>query len=353
MKKIGFIFFVLAVLATSCEKKTTEKETLSGLWPSKFDFSVEREKNNRLYILKNTKGMEVTVINIGARIVSIIVPDKVGKPQNIVLGYDSITPYLQADNYLGAVIGRYANCIAGETIELDRVTYHLRLKGGEKNIFHGGPRGFSSQYFTIEQPNEQSVVCTYFSKDGEEGFPGNLTLTVTYTVTDNNSLDIDYRATTDRATYVNFTNQSYFNLSGKMSHSLADHQLLINASGYTPVNENAVPTGEIAKLNASINYTVLKAINTDQKYNLNYVLNNSNDINRIAAKAVSSSTGINLEVYTTEPGIQLYTDPNTPSFCLETQHFPDSPHHPNFPTTVLRVDSVFNSKTIYKFGIEN
>jgi aldose 1-epimerase len=353
MKKTLFALTVFCLLAISCGKKGTETETLSGLKPSKFEFRTEKGEINRLYVLKNAKGMEITVINIGARIVSVIVPDKAGNRQNVVLGYDNIEPYLQLGDYRGAIIGRYANRIANGTFELDRVTYRLRQNDG-KNTLHGGPRGFSSRYFTIEQAGEQRLVCTYLSKAEEEGFPGNLQLTVTYTLTEDNALDIDYQATTNPATFVNFTSHSYFNLAGKTSGGIDDHQLYIDASNYTPTDENAIPTGEIAKVKgAPLDYTLLKPIDVNRKYNLNYVLNKPGDIDNLAAKAVSASTGINLEIYTTEPGLQLYTDQTNPALCLETQHFPDSPHHINFPTTILRIDSVFNSKTIYKFGIEN
>ncbi|MDR0865574.1 MAG: galactose mutarotase [Candidatus Symbiothrix sp.] len=351
MKRILFVLAALCLLAVSCKKEVSETQTLSGLWPSKFEYSTENGETNRLYTMKNAKGMEVTVINIGARIVSIVVPDKDGNGQNVVLGYDSIEPYLQLNNYFGAVVGRYANRIADGTVELDRVTYRLRQNNG-KNTLHGGPRGFSTQYFTIEQPNTQSVVCSYFSKAGEEGFPGSLNLTVTYTLTDDNALDIDYQATTNQATYVNFTNHSYFNLAGATSKSIEGQQLYIDASSYTPVNENKIPTGEIAKVQGTpFDYTILRPMDVNYQYDINYVLN-ARENDAPAAKAVSPSTGIRMEVYTTEPGLQFYTDKSQPSFCLETQHFPDSPHQANFPTTILRVDSVFNSKTVYKFGVE-
>jgi aldose 1-epimerase len=352
MKKCLFMFIAMSLFTVSCKKRTVETQTLSGLWPSKFIYHTEEGDTNRLYIMTNAKGMEVAVINIGARIVSVMVPDKAGNLQNVVIGYDSIEPYLKLSDYHGAIIGRYANRIAGETVMLDRVSYRLRLNEG-KNMLHGGPRGFSTQYFNIEQANGQTLVCTYFSKAGEEGFPGNLNVTVTYTLTEDNAICIDYRATTNPATFINLTNHSYFNLSGATAGTLEGHQLFIDASTYTPTREDLIPTGVLAKVKGSpLDYTTLRPLNTQYPYDLNYVLNKPGKVKNLAAKAISASTGISMEVYTTEPGVQFYLDRSNPSFCLETQHFPDSPNRPNFPSTILRVDSVFNSQTVYKFGIE-
>jgi aldose 1-epimerase len=352
MKKTVFVLFVtLCAVLVSCGKREVEVPTLSGLLPSKFEHTTRDGELNRLYVLKNAQGMEVTVMNIGARVVSVVVPDKDNGSKNVVLGYDSVQPYLKPKNFYGAVVGRYANRIADGTFDLDRVTYRIRTNEG-KNQLHGGPRGFYSHYFTIEQVDEQSVVCSYLSKDGEEGYPGNLKLTVTYCLTEENALQIDYQATTDRATYINVTNHAYFNLSGDDAGSLADHCLYIDASNYTPVREDLIPTGEIAKVKGVIDFTSSRPLDLSYQYDLNYVLNHPGDIHNLAAELYSSTTGIAMEVYTTEPGIQFYDDKARPSICLETQHFPDSPHNPSFPTTILRVDSVFNSQTVYKFAVK-
>ncbi|MDR2682970.1 MAG: galactose mutarotase [Dysgonamonadaceae bacterium] len=352
MKKTSFVLFVtLCIALISCGKKEVETPTLSGLLPSKFEYTTEDGEVNRLYVLKNAQGMEVTVVNIGARIVSVVAPDKDGGRKNVVLGFDSIQPYLQPKNFYGAIVGRYANRIADGSFDLDRVTYRIRTNEG-KNQLHGGPRGFYTRYFSIEQPDEQSVVCSYLSKDGEEGYPGNLKLTVTYTLTEANALRIDYQATTDRATYLNITNHAYFNLSGADANTLADHQLYIDAANYTPVREDLIPTGAIAPVEGAIDLTTLRPLDLSYQYDLNYVLNRPGDIDHLAAELYSSTTGIGMEVYTTEPGVQFYDDKARPSVCLETQHFPDSPHNPSFPSTVLRVDSVFNSQTIYKFIVK-
>lgn len=352
MKKTVFLFVTLCVVMFSCGKKAVETPTLSGLLPSKFEYTTEEGEANRLYVIKNQKGMEVTVINIGARIVSILVPDKDGGKRNVSLGYDSIQPYLQPKNFFGAIVGRYANRIADGSFELDRVTYRIRTNEG-KNQLHGGPRGFYARYFTIEQPNEQTLICSYLSKADElEGYPGNLKLTVTYTLTDDNAIQIDYQATTDRATHINVTNHAYFNLSGADANALDDHQLYIDASNYTPVREDLIPTGEIKKVEGVIDFTAPRALDLSFQYDLNYVLNHAGDIQTLAAELYSTTSGIGMEVYTTEPGLQFYDDKARPSICLETQHFPDSPHNPQFPTTILRVDSVFNSQTIYKFIVK-
>ncbi|GHV56965.1 aldose 1-epimerase [Bacteroidia bacterium] len=351
MKKTILLFVTLCLVLISCGKKEAEKPTLSGLFPSKFEYTTEDGDVNRLYVLKNIHGMEVTVINIGARVVSVMAPDKEGGQRNVVLGYDSIQPYLQLKNFYGAIVGRYANRIADGSFELDRVTYRIRTNEG-KNQLHGGPRGFYTRYFTIEQSNEQTLVCNYVSKDGEEGYPGTLKLTVTYVLTEDNALHITYQATTSRATYINVTNHAYFNLSGAESNTLADHQLYIDASKYTPVREDLIPTGKIEKVEGVIDFTTMRSLDLSYQYDLNYVLNHPGDIRNLAAELYSSTTGIGMEVYTTEPGLQFYDDKARPSICLETQHFPDSPHNPSFPTTILKVDSVFNSQTIYKFIIK-
>ena len=354
MKKTLFTFiaFCFLFLVACGDRKAIETETLSGLLPSKFAYLTEEGKTNKLYVMKNANGMEVTVINIGARIVSVMAPDKTGTLQNVVIGFDNIQPYLDLKSSHGAIIGRFANRIAGGTFVLDRVTWNLRRNDGNHTL-HGGPRGFRTRYFTIEQANEQTLTCSYFSKHEEEGFPGNLNLTVTYTLTNDNSIDIHYEATVDRATVVNFTSHSFFNLSGD-AKTIDDQLLYINASRYTPVREDLIPTGAISPVRGTpFDFTTQRALDANQDYDLNYVLNNPGNIADLKAKLVSTSTGISMEVYTTEPGLQLFVKRADPSICLETQHFPDSPNQPNFPSTILRVDSVFNSQTIYKFGIEN
>ncbi|MDR0541447.1 MAG: galactose mutarotase [Dysgonamonadaceae bacterium] len=347
--KILILAASLLIVTTAC-KKETETPTISGLLPSKFSY-VEDGQENKLYVIRNDKGMEATVINIGARIVSITAPDKNGNPTNVVTSFDNIQPFLELKDYHGAIVGRYANRIGDGKFQLDRVNYQVRTNEGN-NQLHGGPRGFGRCFFTIEQPSEQQLVCTYLSKHLEEGYPGNLNLTVTYTLTDDNTLNIDYQATTDQATVINVSNHAYFNLSGSEENVFENHKLYIDAAKYTPTREDLIPTGEIAPVTAVLDMTTPRTIDPDFQYDLNYVLNHPGDINNLAGKLQCTTTGIGMEIYTTEPGLQFYNDKKRPSYVLETQHFPDSPNQPEFPTTVLRVDSVFNSRTIYKFTAE-
>ena len=382
MKKILFILTVFA-LCVSCANngaKKQEQPTKSGLYPSKFVTTTNSGQTTHLYTLKNANGMEVCVTNIGGRIVSICVPDKNGNFQDVVLGFDSIQPYIPVTTNFGAIIGRYGNRIANGKVTLsNRATYSLRQNDG-KNTLHGGPRGFHTCFFDIEQPDSNKVVCKYLSKNMDENFPGDMPVTVTYTLTDDNALNINYEATSNQLTVVNLTNHSYFNLSGDPKNTVLDNVLYLNADSYTPTNAELIPTGKIEKvagtpldftqptaIGARINDTTFEGIRFGKGYDHNFVLNTKGDINTVAAKAVSPISGISMEVYTTEPGLQIYTGnflngsisgkkgipyQNRVALCLETQHFPDSPNHPNFPSTELWPDSLYQSHTIYKFGVE-
>ena len=380
MKKIFLILTVFALFVSCGNKETKVQLTDSGLDPANFKKTLESGKTTQLYTLKNAKGMEVCVTNIGGRIVSIWVPDKNGNFQDVVLGFDNIEPYIPVNTNFGAIIGRYGNRIANAKFTLsNRATYTLRANNG-KNTLHGGPRGFHSCFFDIEQPDDLTLICNYFSKNNEEGFPGDMIVTVTYKLTDDNALDINYEAKSNQLTVVNLTNHSYFNLSGNPENTILDHILYLNANTYTPTNDELIPTGKIDKIagtpldftkpmavGARINDTSFEAIKLSNGYDHNYVLSNPGDINTLAAKLVAPSTGIVMEVYTTEPGIQVYTgnflNGSTigkkeiayklrTAICLETQHFPDSPNQPNFPSTELKPGDVYSSKTIYKFGVE-
>ena len=378
------IFLILAVFAlcVSCGKKETKKEqpTDSGLFPSKFEMTTDAGKTTHLFTMKNANGMEICVINIGGRIVSIWVPDKNGNFQDVVLGFDSIDPYIPITTNFGAIIGRYGNRIAKGILRLsNRAGYALRKNDGN-NTLHGGPRGFHTCFFDITQPDAQTLVCTYMSKNLEEGFPGDLAVAVTYKLTDDNALDISYEARSNLLTALNLTNHSYFNLSGNPENTVLDNTLYLNADAYTPTDNELIPTGKIVKvagtpldftkpkaIGARINDSTFEAIKFGKGYDHNFVLNTKGDIHTLAAKAVSPLSGITMEVYTTEPGIQVYTGnflngsnvgkkgiayQYRTALCLETQHFPDSPNHPNFPSTELWPDSVYTSHTIYKFGVE-
>jgi aldose 1-epimerase len=381
MKKTFFVSALLTLLFVSCSKKEATVQTLaSGLNPSKFEIQTEEGKTTHLYTLKNANGVEVSVTNIGGRIVSIWVPDKSGNFQDVVLGFDNVEQYIPISTNFGAIIGRYGNRIKEGKVTLsNRATYKLRQNDG-KNTLHGGARGFHTRYFDIEQPDSLTLICSYLSKHQEEGFPGNLHVTVTYKLTDDNALDINYEATSDLLTVVNLTNHSYFNLSGDPSTTILDHLLYLDAANYTPTDAELIPTGKIEKVTktpmdfttptavgARIDDVSFEALKLGNGYDHNYVLNHPGDINNVAAKLSSPTTGITMEVYTTEPGIQFYSGnflngTNTgkngiaynfrSALCLETQHFPDSPNQKAFPSTELWPDSLYQSRTIYKFKVE-
>ncbi|MDL2222481.1 galactose mutarotase [Bacteroidales bacterium OttesenSCG-928-M11] len=367
-KSISFIIAISLLFTLSCKKESAVVLTDSGLNPILFQSINSDGKKSDLFVLKNKNGMEICVTNIGMRIVSLMVPDKNGEKKDIVLGFDRLEQYENSDNYFGAVTGRYTNRIANAKFVLDRVSYELRKKFDDPNSLHGGPNGFHTQYFTITQENETEIKGNYFSKNKEEGFPGDLSITVTYKLADDNTLSIHYEAETNMPTVFNPSNHSYFNLSGDLSQSVLDHQIYINASTYTPLNENMIPTGEFKDIkDTCFDFTQAKTLESGiaecGNYDLNYVLGSEGDISVLAAKAFSPTSGITMEVYTTEPGIQLYTPEDLQvtgkkgivykgnnSFCLETQHYPDSPNQPNFPTTVLRPGEPFSTTTIYKFS---
>lgn len=356
-------------------KKTSD---LNGL--SRKDFQkVVDGKNVDLFILINKDGMEMSVTNYGAKIVALYVPDKVGKMVDVVMGHPSIDAYLTPyEIYFGAICGRTGNRIANGKFTLDGTEYHLATNNGPNNL-HGGIKGFHAVVWDAKQIDDQTLELTYLSKDGEEGFPGNLTITVTYKITDDNALKIDYKATTDKATILNPTNHSYFNLSGAGDSYIGDHLLTVNADTYLPTNEVAIPYGKPEKVEGTpmdflTPHEIGARVDDDFQqlifgngYDHNYVLNKTGDELSFCAKAISPKTGIVMDVYTTEPGVQLYTGnwmagdfeakqrkhyPKRSAFCLETQHYPDSINHPEYPSTVLRPGEIFESQTIYKFSVE-
>ncbi len=372
---------VLALLAAcvcfSCAEKK-EETTLSGLKKADFESIVET-KNVGLYVLTNKNGAEACITNYGGRLVSLMVPDKQEKLTDVVLGYDNIVDYVAIDGNYGALIGRYGNRIANGKFTLDSVEYTLP-QNNNGHCLHGGPNGYHAKVWDANQVNGQTLELTYLSADGEAGFPGNLNIKVTYTLTDDNAIDIKYEATTDKATVCNLTNHSYFNLNGALSGSQnLDQTIMINADTYTPVDSTLIPTGELPAVDGTpmdLRQPVAIGAHIDDAfdqlvkgrgYDHNWVLNAKGDINVLAAKAYSPATGIALEVYTNEPGVQFYagnfmagTDkgkhdtlyPHRGAFCLETQHYPDSPNQPNFPTTVLRPGEKYFSECIYKFTVE-
>lgn len=333
-----------------------------------------------LFRLKNDNGMKIKVIEYGGIITELMAPDVNGLFEDVVLGHDSLEEYLQSKYYLGALIGRYGNRIANGKFNLDGTEYQLRVND-EPNSLHGGETGFHARMWKGEQVsviNGTGLKLSYTCVDGEEGFPGNLGLEVTYTLTNNNALIIDYTATTDKKTIVNLTQHSYFNLSG-MKGDILDHELFINADQIVEIGEGAIPTGKLLSVNESpFDFTSLTSIGKDidadhpqltitNGFDVTWVLNKKGHELDAAARLVHPTSGRVMEVLTTEPGIQFYSGnalKNIPEgkngsknnrrmgLCLETQHFPDSPNQPSFPSVVLDVDEKYRSTTIYKFSIQ-
>ncbi len=335
----------------------------------------------KLYTLKNESGMTVRVTNYGAIVTSIIVPDRNGKQADVALGYDRVEDYINAVDkpYFGAVVGRYGNRIAKGEFTLDGETYSL-LKNNGENHLHGGAIGFDKVVWTVvEYVEGQALTLSYLAKDKEEGYPGNLQLKITYTLADDNSLVVDYHATTDKATPVNVTQHTYFNLKGEGQGTILDHQLMLNAKKFTPVDESLIPTGEMPTVAGTpFDFTTPKAIGRDigqqneqlvfgLGYDHNWILDTDGQEGELslAAKVHEPSSGRVMEIYTTEPGIQFYCGNfldgrlrgksgkpyvHRGGFCLETQHFPDSPNQPNFPSTILKPGEAYDSKTVFKFS---
>ncbi len=323
-----------------------------------------------LYTLTNKNGVQVKISNYGGTITSWITPDKSGTASSIVLGFDSLQGYLQKPPYFGATIGRYGNRIAKGKFSIGKTGYTLATNDGPNHL-HGGLKGFDKVVWDAAPPVDSvpSLTLNYLSKDGEEGYPGNLKVTVKYTLTDDNELKLDYTATTDKPTPVNLTNHSYFNLTGNASHTILKHVLQINADNYTPVDSTLIPTGEIKPVkNTSFDFTSAKAIgaridSVKGGYDHNFVLNRKDGSLQQVAVLSDSLSGRKLEVFTTEPGLQFYSGNfldgklKTPAgiaiqqhaaLCLETQHFPDSPNKPNFPSTILEPGKEYHSETVYK-----
>ena len=345
---------VFAFLLTSCDCSQQKSNlTLSGLDAQKFETIVDSTKTVQLYTLKNASGMEVCVTNFGGRIVSIMVPDKNGDMKDVVLGFDNIDDYQNVPSDFGASIGRYANRINQGKIVVDDVEIQLP-QNNFGHCLHGGPTGWQYQVYEANQINDNTIELVMNSADGDNNFPGNVTAKVTYTLTDDNAIDIAYEATTDKKTVINMTNHSYFNLSGDPTTPITDHILYVNADNYTPVDSTYMTTGEIATVqNTPMDFTTPKTVGQDidkfefeqlkngNGYDHNWVLNTKGNAEELAVKLTSPVSGISVEVYTNEPGIQVYsgnfldgtatgkngiTYAQRTGICLETQKYPDSPN---------------------------
>lgn len=335
-----------------------------------------------IFTLRNANGIEARITNYGGIITSLETPDRDGRMADILLGFDSLAPYLAGTPYFGSIIGRYGNRIGGGQFELGGETYTLATNDGANHL-HGGETGFDKVLWDAEPFDNDSargVILRYTSPDGEEGYPGTLQTTVTYTLNDNDELTVDYLATTDTATPVNLTQHSYFNLGGAASGSILDHQLMIAAAAYTPVDSTLIPTGEIVSVEGTpFDFRNATAIGdridaghpqlvAGGGYDHNFVLDRAGDGLELAARVTHPGTGRVLEIHTTEPGIQFYSGNfldgtitgkdghaygHRGGFCLETQHYPDSPNKPSFPSTVLRPGEEYRTRTVFTFGVAN
>lgn len=383
-KTVGTISVLLcaAMLTASCGNNegtntatttdTMQNNTKAGV--TQADWGEADGKKVMLYTLTNARGVQVKITNYGGTITSWVTPDKSGALSSIVLGFDKLQGYLDKPPYFGALVGRYGNRIANATFTLNGTAYKLAANNG-KNALHGGNKGFDKVVWTATPATDGTPALTlnYLSKDGEEGYPGNLNVTVKYTLSDDNELGIEYTAQTDKATPVNLTNHSYFNLTGDVSNTILEHSLMIDADRYTPVDTTLIPTGKLQpvagtpfdfrqphKIGERIN-------NVPGGYDHNFVLNDTGTSLKRIVTLSDSSSGRRMEVYTTEPGVQFYTgnfldgsiktSDGKPinkhaALCLETQHFPDSPNQPQFPTTILQPGATYHSVTKYKVSVD-
>lgn len=325
------------------------------------------------FTLKNKNGVEVKIINYGATVTHVRVPDRLGNLCDVVLGFDSVRNYLSSPNpYFGCVVGRYANRIANAQFVLNGDTIRLAKNNGENSI-HGGIEGFDHKIWDVKSFTDSSLTLSYLSKHGEEGFPGNLKTRVTYTLSSDDELIIDYWATTDKPTPVNLTNHSYFNLSGGRDSTILNHELYLNADQYTEVNEVLIPTGNIVDVrDGAMDFTLSKRIGRDVSqvengYDHNWIVNKQKEKLSLAAVLYDPVSGRKMEVRTTQPGIQFYSGnflnesivgkkgiryQKYSGLCLETQYYPDSPNHPEFPSTILYPNEKYRETTIYRFFVE-
>lgn len=381
MKNVSNTFLsvgLLTAMLTACSQQPQSVLTKSGLDPQMFVDTVNG-KPTSLYTITNAQGMEVCITNFGGRIVSIMVPDKNDSLHDVVLGFDNVADYVNNPSDFGAAIGRYANRINKGKLVIDGDTIQLPVNNFG-HCLHGGPQGWQYQVYEGQKVNDSTLTMTMHSPDGDQNFPGAVTATVTYTLTSDNALDIRYDATTDKKTVINMTNHSYFNLSGDPSQPATDHILYVNADNYTPVDSTYMTTGEILPVkDTPMDFNTPKAVGQDidkfdfvqlkngNGYDHNWVLNTNGDIHQLAAKLTSPTSGISLEVYTNEPGIQVYSGNfldgtltgkkdivynKRASVCLETQHYPDSPNKPEWPSVILEPGQTYHSECIFKFTVD-
>lgn len=366
-----------ALAMVGCQSSKENTTTKSGLDPEKFITTVDG-KDVALYTLVNKNGVEACITNYGGRIVSLMVPDKEGNFKDVVLGHDSIADYINIDGNFGALIGRYGNRINQGRFAIDGIEYQLP-QNNYGHCLHGGPKGFHHSVWDAEQLNDSTLSLTLQSPDGEDGFPGNINVNVVYTVTSDNGLNIDYTATTDAPTILNLTNHSYFNLSGDPSKDMLDEILWFDADGFTPIDSTFMTSGEILPVAGTpFDFTTPKALGADIEneddqlanglgYDHNMVLREGRDITAAAVSVYAPTSGIKMEIFTCEPGIQFYAGnfldgtvkgkngiayPRRSAVCLESQHFPDSPNKPQWASVVVRPGETYKSYCKYKFSVE-
>jgi len=371
-RSLSYLLFCL-VLLLGLSNASAQKISKEGFGKTADGQSVD------LYTLTNRNGMQAKITNYGGIVTTLTAPDRNKKYADVVLGFNDLDNYLKGGPYFGALIGRYGNRIAKGRFTLNGVEYKLAVNNGENHL-HGGVKGFDKVVWTAQPMNTKrgaALSLTYLSKDGEEGYPGNLTVKVVYTLTNNDELRIDYTASTDKDTVTNLTHHSYFNLAGEGNGDILKHQLTLNANQFTPTDEGSIPTGELRKVEGTP-FSFLKPMTigdridgNDQQlqfgkgYDHNWVVNGPAGTLRQAATVYEPTTGRVMQVWTTEPGVQFYTGnfldgtltgksgkayQRRFGLCLETQHFPDSPNHPKFPTTTLRKGAIYKSTTIYRFS---
>lgn len=387
-QKPFFAFPIFVLLATaimlclccsqlSCKRKSMEVKVKMNVQEQSFGQTPDEHKV-KLYTLTNSNGLKAGIMTYGAILVSLEVPDRNGKLEDITLGYDDLSGYIKNNPYFGAIVGRYGNRIAKGRFSLDGTTYQLATNN-EENHLHGGVKGFDKVVWnaqSFEQNDAVGVKLTYLSKDGEEGYPGNLECSAIYTLTNNDELKVSYEAQTDKATPVNLTHHSYFNLAGQGKGDILSHEMMINADRFTPIDKGLIPTGQLqtvktTPMDFTKPYTIGARINQDYEqlkyglgYDHNWVLNKKGQDLTLAARAYEPTSGRVLEIYTTEPAIQFYSGnfldgsitgkqgrvyKKRYGFCLETQHFPDSPNKPQFPSTILRPGQKYTHLTVHKF----
>ncbi len=384
MRRIHLILLTNLLFVIACNNSVNNDTNSKDTTAQKIDNTKEGIKEKSFgnfdnqpvteYTLTNSSGMQVSLLNYGGTVTKLIVPDKNGNPGDVVLGFDSFDGYLQKnDPYFGSVVGRYANRIANGKFTLDGKTYTL-AGNDHGNSLHGGNKGYDKVIWMAEKLGDTSLKLIYQSKDGEEGYPGNLTAQVIYTLGSDNSLKLDYTATTDKATLVNLTSHCYFNLSAGKDSTILNHQLQLNADKYTPVNDKLIPIGKIADVKGTpMDFRSAKPIGKDIQnvkggFDHNWVLNRTGNNLEKAATVYEPNSGRYMEVFTTEPGIQFYSGnfldgtlqhtknarkyAKHGALCLETQHYPDSPNEPSFPNTILKPGEIYRHTTVYRFSIK-